>query len=471
MEKKIITRICKWFPGLIILAMSVQLQAMDLHLELISDQFERPTYVIAPPNDHERLFVVEQFHNGGNTGYVWIVKNGVLLPQPFLAITPVSTDFSTGALCLEFDPDFETNGYVYVKYTDDDDPFGDVIVSRFTVSENPDQADPASELQIIKIPQPHNFHQGGWLGFGPDGYLYISSGDGGPAEDPDRRGQDLNSLLAKMLRIDVRTDDFPADPNLYYAIPSDNPFVNKTGLDEIWAYGLREPWRCSFDSLTGDLYIADVGQEGWEEVNIQDANSLGGENYGWSCKEGTGPGVHAGDTECSGQSFVDPVYQYPILSLPECSITGGYVYRGSAIPELYGRYLFADWCTSRIWSFRYANGNMVDFQEHSIVMEDNPAPTLGQINSFGQDACGELYLTTFTGQLFKIVPQIPAVLIGDINNSLRVDYADVVLFANEWMQTGPNNPADFDNNQIVNIDDVHLFAQFWLSNCPAAPLP
>lgn len=463
---------------MILLVLPYPAEAIDLHLELISDQFQTPTYVIAPPNDHERLFVVAQHPTGENTSYVWIIKNGLLLPQPFLAISPVTPGFSGPALCLEFDPDFETNNYVYLKYIDDNEPAGDVIVSRFTVSANPNQVDPASERQVIKIEQPHSFHPGGWLGFGPDGYLYISSGDGGKVNynanpDPDRRGQDLNSPLGKILRIDVTHDEFPADPNRYYAIPPDNPFVNQAGLDEIWAYGLREPWRCSFDSLTGDLYIGDVGQSEWEEVNIQDANSPGGENYGWRCKEGTetGPGTVMNDPECSGQTFVDPVNEYPILSLPECSITGGYVYRGSAIPELYGRYLFADWCTSRIWSFRYVNGTMVDFQEQSIVMDDNPAPTLGQINSFGQDACGELYLMTNSGQLFSIVPDTPAVLIGDINNSWKVDFTDYAIFAGQWAKTTSNNPADFDNNQIVNIDDAGLLTRFWLTCCPTAPLP
>ena len=465
-------RVCRCISGWVCLAMACPVLAVDLHLALISDQFQKPTYLIAPPHDHERLFVVEQYHAGGNTGYVWIIKNGVLLPQPFLAITPVSTEFSTGALCLEFDPHFAANGHVYVKYTDDYDPAGDVIVSRFTVSANLDQADLASEQQIIKIPQPHRFHQGGWLGFGPDGYLYISSGDGGQDNynanpDPDRRGQDLNSLLGKILRLDVGGDSFPDDPNRTYAIPLDNPFVDKAGRDEIWAYGLREPWRCSFDSLTGDFYIADVGQSSWEEVNFQDASSPGGENYGWRCQEGTE--TFSNDPECSGQAFVDPIYAYPTSGLNECSVTGGTVYRGSAIPELYGRYLFADWCTSRIWSFRILNGTRVDFQEHTVVMDDEPVPTLGQINSFGRDGCGELYLTTFSGQIFKIVGDTPAVLIGDINDNRKVDLNDYALIASQWMQSQTNNPADLDGDQVVDINDLRLLVRFWLSCCPTAP--
>lgn len=454
-------------PFVLIVSQSSPCLAVDLHLELLSDQFDNPDYVIAPPNDTERLFVVEQYQAGQDTGYIWIIKNGALLPDPFLAIPSVATDFSGGLLCLAFDPNYTSNGYFYVFYTDAPgagEPSGPVKISRFTVSANPNLADPGSEHPILTIPQPHRFHPGGWLGFGPDGTLYISSGDGGPAEDPFQQGQAPNTLRGKILRIDVHGDDFPADPDRNYAIAPGNPFVGQVGLDEIWAYGLREPWRCSFDSLTGDFYIADVGQENWEEVNFQDANSLGGENYGWRCREGSHD-LFA-DPECSGQTFVDPIYEYPIFNLPECSITGGYVYRGGTIPALQGKYIFADWCTSQIWSFRYTNGIVSDFELHTIIIDTSPAPTLGQINSFGTDGCGELTLTTFTGQVFKIVPENPVVLIGDLNNNRRVTVTDFSLLSSQWGQTGPAIPADLDDNQIVNTSDMSLFSQSWLKICP-----
>jgi len=377
--------------------------ANELHLTRITadNQIVKPTYVTAAPGDRERIFVCEQWRPGGSTGFIHIIKRGVLQAQPFLSLPNVSTANSGGLLCMAFAPDYADSGTFYVKYTDAGD---DLVVSRFQVSANPDVANAASEEIIIRIDQPSTLHNGGWIGFGPDGLFYISVGDGGPTGDPDRRGQDTNSLLAKMLRIDVSGDDFPADPLRNYRIPADNPFVGGPQRAEIWAYGLREPWRCSFDRATGDFYIADVGEELREEINFEAAGHAGGTNYGWRCREGTQPFMN--DPECVGQTFVNPVFEYVHGGTPfQCSITGGYVYRGPLIAEMQGRYLFADFCTSTVWSVRVDGGVASDLRTHSLLVNGTPVSRIASITSFGEDACGEIYICThFAGAVYKLTP-------------------------------------------------------------------
>lgn len=256
-----------------------------LTTELVVDGLERPMFVTHAPGDFERLFVIEK------RGRIRVLLNGSLLPTPFLDIDAIvgggTSDWSEqGLLGLAFHPEYQTNGLFYVDYTDTSG--GDTIVAEYMVSANPNIADAGSARQLIEINQPQSNHNGGWLGFGPDGYLYIATGDGGGGGDDDSghtagvgNGQDItDNLLGKMLRINVDGDDFPGDPASNYAIPVDNPFVGIIGDDEIWAFGLRNPWRNAFDRETGDLWIADVGQSAWEEVDFQDAASAGGENYG-----------------------------------------------------------------------------------------------------------------------------------------------------------------------------------------------
>jgi glucose/arabinose dehydrogenase len=332
-----------------------------------------------------RLFVVDQH------GLVmWLDADGNVNPVPFINITDrVVYGGERGLLGIAFHPDYKANGYFYVNYVGKGDS---THISRFRVNPaNPDKADPASELKLMTIYQPYANHKGGNLCFGPDGYLYIGLGDGGSGGDPENRAQNLNVLVGKMLRIDV-------DHGNPYAIPQTNPFYGSLSvLNEIWAYGLRNPWKFSFDRLTGDLWIADVGQNAFEEINFQPATGSGGENYGWRCYEANTPYNTDG---CNAPSnYVFPVYAYPHGS--ECSITGGYVYRYSSSSPLYGYYFFADYCSGKIWTLHQVSGNWV-------------AETFGQFtgenfSTFGEGAAGQLYVAGLTsGKIYRITDNVTA---------------------------------------------------------------
>lgn len=367
----------------------------SLSAELVADGFIGPLLVTSPKND-PRLFVVEQ------GGRIRIIKDGNVVPTPFLDISArISSSGERGLLGLAFHPDYATNGFFYVDYTDQ---LGDTIIARFSVDPgNPDLADPSSDLQILTVDQPFSNHNGGMIAFSPnDGFLYIGMGDGGSGNDPGNRAQTItNQLLGKMLRIDIDSDDFPADPDRNYAIPADNPFFDKTGDDEIWAYGVRNPWRFSFDRDTGDLWIGDVGQSQNEEVDFQPANSIGGENYGWRCMEGFRCTGLSGCT-CNDPGLTLPIHDYG--HNPECSITGGYVYRQTSIPLLQGTYFFADFCSAKIWSMRFDGNNVSEFQERTAEIDPGNGLDIRSINSFGEDADGNLYIVDRTdGEVFRIV--------------------------------------------------------------------
>jgi len=349
-------------------------------LQQVAAGLSAPLYLTAPAAD-PRLFVVEK------TGGIRIIKDGFLLETPFLDVTAkVSGDGEQGLLGLAFDPEYAANGRFVVHYTD---LAGNTVLSRFQVSADPDRADPASEQLILAAAQPGSNHNGGQVTFGPDGLLYLGLGDGGGSGDPEGRGQSLTDLLGSILRIDVRT----GDP---YTTPADNPFVgNPAARAEVWSYGLRNPWRFSFDRATGDLYIADVGEGQWEEIDVStQADGAGkGVNYGWSVMEGSrcfrSPG-------CDQTGLTLPVFEYSHQE--GCSVTGGYVYRGSAIPALEGHYFYSDFCQGWVRSLRYAGG---------AVTDEASWPTLspgGSILSFGEDSAGELYILQASGGVFKIVP-------------------------------------------------------------------
>ena len=368
----------------------------------VASGLSMPLYVTHSPGDSERLFIVEQSRQ------IKILRNGAVLPTPFLDVTSLATCCGeAGLLGFAFHPNYQNNGYFYINYTDtssNNERVFRTVVARYSVSSNRDVADPNSAVVLLRIDQPYSNHNGGWMDFGPDGYLYIATGDGGDRFDPDNNAQDItDNLLGKIVRIDVNRDEFPADPERNYGIPPDNPFVDAEGDDEIWAYGLRNPWRNSFDSETGDLYIADVGQFLTEEINVQPADSPGGENYGWDCTEGASCTAEATCT-CNDDSLTAPVHVYN-HNAGRCSITGGLVYRGCAIPDLTGTYFFADYCSAQIFSFRYENGGVHDLRERTAELAPGGGLSISGISSFGRDIDGEIYLCDIGGgEVFKVVP-------------------------------------------------------------------
>lgn len=329
----------------------------------------------------QRLFVVEQ------GGRIRIMRpSGQVLLLPFLNISDrISTGGERGLLGLAFHPDYADNGYFYVNYTN---LSGDTTISRFTVSAtNRNRADVNSEEILLVVDQPFSNHNGGDLAFGPDGYLYIPLGDGGSAGDPQDNSQDLDSLLGKVLRLDV-------DGGSPYAIPPDNPFVGLPGADEIWAYGYRNPWRFSFDRLTGDMYIGDVGQGDWEEIDFEAAGSPGGGNYGWRCYEGNHPYNLSG---CSPDpaDYIFPIHEYSHAE--GCSVTGGYVYRGTRFPTLAGHYFFADYCTGSIWDLIPDGMGGWTLTAHGSL--------LGNPTTFGESSRGDLYVADASdGTVYLIGP-------------------------------------------------------------------
>lgn len=332
----------------------------------------------------DRLFVVEQ------RGYIRILSsNGNLIAQPFLNISDrVIYGGERGLLGLAFHPQYASNGYFYVNYIGKGDS---THISRFSVNPgDPNLANPQSELKLMTIFQPYQNHNGGDLKFGPDGYLYIGMGDGGSGGDPGNRAQNQKELLGKMLRIDV-------DHGNPYVIPTTNPFYNSTTARvEIWALGLRNPWRFSFDRLTGDLWIADVGQNAVEEIDFQPANSKGGENYGWRCYEGNQ--LYSTTGGCGPLSS----YTFPIFAYPqgvECSVTGGFVFRGSATSPFYGRYFFTDYCADKIWTLKKV--------AESWIREDFGYFPGNSFCTFGEDANGQLYVAGLSsGKVFRVYDQV-----------------------------------------------------------------
>lgn len=349
----------------------------SISLELVMTGFERPTFLTHAGD--QRLFVSEQ------EGRIWAVSDGQVVNEPFLDISRRVDSGSNeqGLLSVAFHPNYPSNGYFYVNYTGSG---GDTVVSRFEVSnDDPNRADAGSETVIMTADQPYGNHNGGQLQFGPDGYLFIGMGDGGSGGDPGNNGQNPATLLGSLLRIDVDS----SDP---YTIPPDNPFVNDpSARDEAWAIGLRNPWRFSFDREAGDLYIADVGQNQWEEINYQSYLDSGGANYGWNSLEAN----HCYNADsCETEGFVMPVAEYSHRE-GGCSVTGGYVYGGSADPALHGNYFFGDYCSGRIWSlFRHPAGEW----EMTEV-----AQIRASIASFGEDSAGEIYVLDLAdGAIYQI---------------------------------------------------------------------
>jgi glucose/arabinose dehydrogenase len=348
-------------------------------LSQVATGLESPVAVAHAGDQSGRLFIVLQ------AGQIVIYDGSAVLATPFLDIRSlVGSGGERGLLSVAFHPSYEVNGNFFVNYTD---TAGDTVVARYRVSADENVADPASAEIILQLDQPFANHNGGQLQLGPDDFLYIATGDGGSGGDPDNRAQNLQDLLGKILRIDI-------DGNPPYEIPADNPFVDTTARDEIWAFGLRNPWRFGFDRLTGDLFIADVGQNSIEEVNFQRANSTGGENYGWRLMEGSS--CFDPPSGCNDGSLVLPVLEYDHTE--GCSVTGGYRYRGTAVPQISGVYVFGDYCSGTIWGGMF-DGN----QWKSIELASTPF----SISAFGESEAGELYLLDYAAGVLYRITSVP----------------------------------------------------------------
>jgi glucose/arabinose dehydrogenase len=351
---------------------------LGVELELVVE-IDHPLFITAPTGDR-RIFVVLR------EGTIEVIDPaGVLVDEPFLDITDRvrANGIEQGLLGLAFHPDYHDNGRFFVYYTDAND---DSTLVEFAVSDDPAVADPDSARELLFIDQPTERHNAGMLEFGPDGYLYVAIGDGG---DGGHNGQKPETLFGAILRLDVDNPD--GDSGAPYAIPADNPFVDGGGAPEVWAFGLRNPWRFAIDHETGLMYIGDVGQQEWEEIDVI-ALDTGGINLGWAFREGS----HCfSSPECEEIDSVFPVVEYSHSE--GCSVTGGYVYRGADIPELTGHYFYADWCQGWVRSFRYDGSEAVDLQ-------DWPELDPGQVNTFGTDGFGELYMGTWSGEVWKLVP-------------------------------------------------------------------
>lgn len=411
------------FAGLIASIFSAaHSSAQNIDVVRIASGLNRPVAVTAAPGDNNRMFIVEQ-HTGQIK--IWNRTTGTVNGTPFLDLNGLTTGGEQGLLGLAFHPDYQSNGQFYVNYTNG---AGSTVVQRFNVSGDPEIANAGSAQTVLTIPQFAANHNGGWIEFNPianaandnTNYLYIGVGDGGGGNDPGEHGQNPNTLLGTILRIDVDRDDF-ADTNINYAIPDSNPFTGGGGAGEVWAYGLRNPYRNGFDRLTGDLYIGDVGQNALEEINQQPASSMGGENYGWRLREGTIPtptplGNPVGGPKPTGA--IDPIDEYPheFDSTGGFAVIGGYVYRGPNA-ALQGQYFYGDNVTNNVWSIEFDGDDPADHDGTNFTNFRNwndgggaeefipDVGTIGGISSFGEDNFGNLYIVDLGGEVFMVVPE------------------------------------------------------------------
>ena len=387
---------------LLIFCFSFNFIFSDIGAEKIASGFDKPVFISSIPNSNDSHVVLEQ------KGTVRIIKKNQVMRSYFLDIRdrvhkPLFPGDEMGLLGLAFDPNFQINNNVYVHYNDKND---NTIISRFKVYNG--ITSKVSEKIILQIKQPYSNHNGGTITFGLDGYLYIGLGDGGSAGDPEKRAQDLSSLFGSILRIDINTDD-------YYLIPKDNPFINiENAKSEIWSYGLRNPWRFSFDKLTGDMLIGDVGQSLWEEINFEPFLSKGGKNYGWNILEGNH--CYPEDSKCSSDGFTMPSFEYPnnanyaktLFGIKQpnmdgCSITGGYVYRGDKLKDMNGKYIFGDYCTGKIWSINISEGNGENLVNHTNSIMKSIGKKEFYLSSFGQNNDGEIFIVDYNGTIYKLV--------------------------------------------------------------------
>jgi len=443
----------------VVAALSGTALAQSLTTVRVAQGLTRPVFVTAPPGDASRLFIVEQRGSGGvsTQAQIKILKtaNNAINAAPFLTLTGMPPGFEQGLLGLAFDPAYSKNGRFYVFYTD---TTWNIVIARYTVSGDPDIANPGSTIILTQTKQFNN-HNGGWIGFGPDGYLYASVGDGGSEFDPNGMGQSLTTIFGKILRSDVSG----AGPG--YTVPTTNPFFGSpTNRPEIWAYGLRNAFRCSFDRLTGDMFIADVGQDMFEEVNFRQRTfdpPFPALNYGWRCYEGNAvqnTTIGPGGTLCSTvTNFTFPIHSYG--HGPGCSISGGYVYRGCAMPALKGTFFFADYCSAQITSFRYVGGVVQDLTSRTAELAV-PGQTIDGVVSFGEDARGELYICDQVGgEIYKIVPRCPA----DCDGIGGLTGNDFQCFINSYVAMDCS--ADCDGVGGLTGNDFQCFLDKYVAGC------
>ncbi len=471
--------------------------AQTLRLQEVASGLTQPLFVGAPRGD-SRLFIVEK------TGQIKILQNGSVLPTPFLNVSSIiNTSSERGLLGLAFDPNFATNGHVYVNLTGNNTgstagyAVGTSFVRRYTVSAtNPNVIDTSTVRDVIIYNQDFSNHNGGWLDFSPnDGLLYIPTGDGGSGNDPNNRAQTWNTELGKMLRIDPNGDDYPGDVRRNYRVPASNPWATDTNpvRQASIAYGLRNPWRSSFDPNTGDLYIADVGQGAREEINLHPATSTGGENYGWRLREGKIATPTSGVGGNRPADNIDPFYDYP--RSVGGSITGGVVYRGEFLePLIGGQYFFADYNTNILRSLDVsqlsaiqrdpvtgklvgtaANGDLSSFNP-TIINRDSLRPTspvnITGFSSFGVDGSGEMYIVSLNnGRVFRFTAdRLP----GDANFDNRVDLNDFFILQANWgLSNRSINQGDANGDRFIGIPDLNVlinnFAQTPLGIDPSIP--
>jgi glucose/arabinose dehydrogenase len=370
------------FAGLLVFPIAGE---AAVRAQVIATGFDSPIFATSPAGD-PRLFVAEQ----GGVIKILNPATGNVNDSPFLTIGDLAAGGEQGLLGLAFHPSYASNGYFYVNVTRASD--GATEIRRYHAT-SATTADPASGTVILTYAQPFANHNGGWIAFGPDGYLYISAGDGGDGNDPGNRAQNTNVLLGKILRIDV---DHPAGGQAY-GIPPGNPFAAGGGAPEVWDYGLRNPWRSSFDRQTGDLWIGDVGQGAREEVDLHRAGEAGGKNFGWRVFEGSIP--TSGISDAVPPNTVGPVYDYP--HTVGQAIIGGYVYRGSATDELAGLYIFGDEVSGRVWTFRPVNGAITELRERTSEITADGG--IDALSSFAEDSASGLYAMSIAGSVYRIV--------------------------------------------------------------------
>jgi glucose/arabinose dehydrogenase len=435
--------------------------AQNIAARHIASGLGTPVWAGSPPGDRRRLFIVEcRSPVTGTRGDIAILNlaTSEVLPQPFLTLENLPQGEEQGLLGLAFDPHYAANGRFYIHYTDG---AGSVRIVRYTVStENPNLADPSSATDVLVIPHPLDTHNGGWLAFGADNNRYISIGDGGGVGDPEGDAQNPANLLGKILRIDVSS--------LPYTIPPTNPLASTPGARaEIWAMGLRNPWRPGFDRQTHDVWITDVGQESWEEINFQPFTVAPAQpaNYGWNCREAYTP--YPGGDCPGGAALTDPIYAYPHGGATgACAIVGGFVYRGCAMPWLRGQYFFGDFCSGHIYSMVRSISGEVIVADRTVQLRIPGGPEPALLTSFGEDDAGELYYMDAIGDLFTIVPACPA----NCDNSTEppvLNILDFNCFINRFAAADCYANCDGSTAPpLLNVLDFNCFLNRFTTGCP-----